>query len=629
MLRSFIPLFAMTFVICLFIVLMQFVWRYIDEMVGKGLSVDVIAELMFYAALSLVPMALPLSILLASLMTFGGLGEHFELTAMKASGISLTRVMKPLTLFIAIVAVAAFFFQNNLLPVAQTKMYTLLFSMHQKSPELDIPEGVFYDQITGYNLFVDKKDRATGVLHNMMIYDVSKGADNAAIILADSGRLSMNSDQAHLLLDLWNGEQFENLREASVQGTSTPYRRESFAFKQITIPFDANFNRMDEEGIRNQYVGKDIARLQATIDSVGHRIDSIGGVYSAELASAPRVGISANHQVQTDSGYVSMPYGDVAINTPINVDSLFGVGSSHARAQLLSSALARARNVRQDYEFRSMMVIEEMKNVRRHGIELHKKFTLSFACLIFFFIGAPLGAIIRKGGLGTPLVLSVLLFIFYFIIDNSGNKMARDGRVDVWEGMWLSSFVLLPLGIFFTWKAVNDSAVFNKDTYVNAIRRILCLPERRSVQLKEVVIDDISDAQAAVILRRLADEMRRWLSDASQSANIKSMLKGYADHWFKGRDIANISALSIQEEQSVREMSNTRNKHLIALLDAMAPLREAWVLEPTPRVWMGYAAGIILPVGIVIYVWSLVILRRLRRQTANSLELIEQFLEKQ
>jgi len=286
MLRSFLPLFLMTFFICLFIVLMQFLWRYIDELVGKGLEVHVIGELFFYAALTMVPMALPLAILLASLMTFGNLGERFELTAIKASGISLMKAMRPLIVFIALVAVGAFFFQNYVLPFAQVKMWTLLYSVRQKSPELEIPEGVFYDQIAGYNFYVEHKNRDTGTLYDMMIYDVSRGFDNSRIILADSGHLKLADDKEHLFLQLYDGEQFENLKENTNGAPSSgnqPYRRESFKLKEILLTFDANFNRMDESGMRNQYVGKNIEELRATIDSVTERVDSIGAEYAQLL----------------------------------------------------------------------------------------------------------------------------------------------------------------------------------------------------------------------------------------------------------------------------------------------------------------------------------------------------------
>ena len=511
MLQSFLPLFLMTFFICLFIVLMQFLWRYIDDLVGKGLEVSVIAELFFYAALTMVPMALPLAVLLASLMTFGNLGERFELTAMKASGVSLLKAMRPLMVLMTFVAIGAFFFQNNVLPIAQTKMWTLLYSMRQKSPELEIPEGVFYDQIPGYNLFVQSKDRNTGVLNNVMIYDMSAGFDNARIILADSGKMSMTSDKTHLFLRLYDGEQFENLKEqgGTVKG-NVPYRREMFDSKEILISFDANFNRMDEDGMRNQYVGKNIEELQATIDSVNHRIDSIGTTYGEAIKQIPYLGIPYYERQYAGGGVIEVPQKPITLEKPLDIDSLYRGKNAASQKGLIAQAITKAKRNRQDYEFRSYQMRDDRKTIRRHGIELHKKFTLSFACIIFFFIGAPLGAIIRKGGLGMPLVISVFLFIFYYIIDNSGYKMAREGRLEVWEGMWLSSAVLLPLGIFFTYKAVNDSAVFNRDAYANFFRRIFGYNEIRNVQLKEVIMDEVVVADALVMLQSLADACSRF-----------------------------------------------------------------------------------------------------------------------
>ena len=435
MLQSFLPLFLMTFFICLFIVLMQFLWRYIDDLVGKGLEMSVIGELFFYAALTMVPMALPLAVLLASLMTFGNLGEQFELTAMKASGVSLIKSMRPLIVLMVFVAIGAFFFQNNVLPIAQTKMWTLLYSMRQKSPELDIPEGVFYDQIPGFNLFVKEKDQETGVLRELLIYNVNRGSDNATIIYADSGKMSMTDDKSHLFLKLWNGEQFENLREQTGISTSNvPYRRESFDDKEVLIKFDANFNRMDESGMRNQYVGKNIDELQATIDSVNIRVDSIGDVYGKAIKEMPYFGIQYYTSEYTDSGRVTMKQPEIALAAPVNVDSIFRGSNPSLTKSYLNQALTKARRIHQDYEFKSLAMNDDRRTIRRHSIELVKKFTLSVACLVFFFIGAPLGAIIRKGGLGMPLVISVFLFIIYYIIDNSGYKMAREGHIEVWEG---------------------------------------------------------------------------------------------------------------------------------------------------------------------------------------------------
>lgn len=557
MLRTFLPLFLMTFFICLFIVLMQFVWRFIDDLVGKGLETHVLAELFFYAALTMVPMALPLSILLASLMTFGNLGESFELTAMKASGVSLLKVMKPLIIFIGFVAVGAFFFQNDVLPVAQTKMYTLLYSVKQKSPELEIPEGVFYDQIPGYNFFVDHKNQETGTLYDLMIYDVSRGFDNARIILADSGHLKLADDKQHLFLQLHSGEQFENLREntSGHHSQNQPYRRESFRLKEILLKFDTNFNRMDESGMRNQYVGKNIEELQATIDSVGLRVDSIGATYARDIKERPWLRIPFYTDRYVDGERVKMPQKPVEMAEPIDIDSLFYrqrpamVGSYLAQAQL------KAQRVKQDYEFKSFAMEADRETIRRHQIEMQKKFTLSFACLIFFFIGAPLGSIIRKGGLGTPLVISVLLFIFYYIIDNTGYKMARDGKIEVWAGIWLSSAVLLPLGIFFTTKAMNDSAVFNIDAYRNAWRRLRGTL-RRELEVKEFTLNEVEPARAIEMLTRLQEACRH-LRRAYRDMNLGKRLY-YLVRKFPERDKAQAVL-----NDTVDYLANSRRKNII------------------------------------------------------------------
>jgi lipopolysaccharide export system permease protein len=610
MLQSFLPLFLMTFFICLFIVLMQFLWRYIDDLVGKGLEVSVIAELFFYAALTMVPMALPLAVLLASLMTFGNLGERFELTAMKASGVSLLKAMRPLMVLMTFVAIGAFFFQNNVLPIAQTKMWTLLYSMRQKSPELEIPEGVFYDQIPGYNLFVQSKDRNTGVLNNVMIYDMSAGFDNARIILADSGKMSMTSDKTHLFLRLYDGEQFENLKEqgGTVKG-NVPYRREMFDSKEILISFDANFNRMDEDGMRNQYVGKNIEELQATIDSVNHRIDSIGTTYGEAIKQIPYLGIPYYERQYAGGGVIEVPQKPITLEKPLDIDSLYRGKNAASQKGLIAQAITKAKRNRQDYEFRSYQMRDDRKTIRRHGIELHKKFTLSFACIIFFFIGAPLGAIIRKGGLGMPLVISVFLFIFYYIIDNSGYKMAREGRLEVWEGMWLSSAVLLPLGIFFTYKAVNDSAVFNRDAYANFFRRIFGYNEIRNVQLKEVIMDEVVVTDALVMLQSLADACSRFTARYARTMS-------YVKYWMQGIDRDEISGFVDRLEGTVEYMSNSRDKIVINKLMDYPVIRRMWFHQPSYGKWMSYAAMIVFPVGLPVYLIGLHCHKKLLKEVA-------------
>ena len=595
-LKSFLPLFLMTFFICLFIVLMQFLWRYVDEMVGKGLEMSVLAELFFYAAVTMVPMALPLAILLASLMTFGNLGERLELLAIKAAGISLLQIMRPLVIFLIFVAIGAFFFQNNVLPKSQVKMWTLLYSMRQKSPELDIPEGVFYDQISGYNLYVKKKDHKTGMLYDVMIYDMSSGFDNAMIILADSGKLKMTDDKEHLFLTLYSGESFENLRD---QRTSTsnniPYRRETFSLKEIMIAFDANFNRMDDGIMQNQYIGKDLAALQSSIDSMTQRVDSIGDNYARSLRSSGYFSLHGRSGMRMTEADSVREQKALAEAKTVNLDSLFDGGSLQRKQLYLDRAVVRAERYKSDYEFRSYTLADENKAIRRHQIEMYKKFTLSFACIIFFFIGAPLGAIIRKGGLGMPVVVSVFMFIFYYIIDNSGYKLARDGRWEVWEGMWLSSAVLLPLGIFLTYKAVKDSAVFNPDVYINFFRKLIGRQELRKVVLKEVIIEDMYPDVAIEKAHRLSGSCRCFLDKVGRKR------QSYWKYCLYGYDKSDIMELGAQVNDLVDYVSNSNSQIVISKLMDYHVLFNLWVYRPVPSKKWGYLLAALFPIGLLLY----------------------------
>ncbi|MDE6276587.1 MAG: LptF/LptG family permease [Muribaculaceae bacterium] len=553
MLQRFLPLLAMTFFICLFIVLMQFLWRSIDDLVGKGLEIRVIAELFFYAALTMVPMALPLAVLLASLMVFGNLGEKFELTAMKAAGISLFKIMRPLIILMSVIAVGAFFFQNNVLPIAQTKMWTLLFSVRQKSPEVEIPVRSFYDQIPNMNLYVERKNPETGMLYGMIIYDLSRGIDNSRVIMADSGRFNFTEDRTRLFLRLHSGEMFENMRDNSLGVSSArylPFRREQFKDKDIYFPFDMNFNRMDEAGMRSQYIGQNVKELLHSIDSIQTRIDSVGDMYARELRKTEVLGLPV---VLPEASSPSRHAGLSAEE----LDSIYAGPTPSMGKSYLYQAIAKMKRTKQEYEYRSLAFEEQEKLMRRHDIEMQKKFTLSFACLIFFFIGAPLGAIIKKGGLGTPLVISVLLFIVYYIIDNTGYKMARDGKVAVWVGIWLSSAVLLPLGVFFTYKAVGDSAVFNADAYRAFFRRLTGKSTPRALTLKEVRMEETESEEA----RRRLEAFRRTIAEAQSAlAATPRLLKPLR----RGRIMEPVVS---ELEPLVGYLSNTDSKFVIGLLN--------------------------------------------------------------
>lgn len=468
-LQTFLPVFFMTFGISLFIILMQFLWKYVEDLVGKGLETHVLAELFLYAALTLVPMALPLAILLASLMSFGNLGERYELLAIKAAGISLLRAMRPLIVLIIFVCIGAFFFQNDIIPKINVKFRTLMISIKQKSPELDIPEGSFYSGIENYNIYVKAKDKETGTLREVMIYDVSKGFDNMAVIVCDSAKMKMSSNKDYLQLNLYNGQQFSNFKQSGLGDRSAlrndkfvPYSRENFKEKTVIIPFDANFNRMDEASMDGTQISKNVAQLRASVDSLTTIVDSLN--INDRKVMLKYTYLSYRNSYENDTSKVE---DDGRLRTSYSLDSVLNSLSSSEKISVYSEAMSRAEANKNDFMFRSISKIDTQKKIRQHNVELQRKFTLSFACLIFFFIGAPLGAIIRKGGLGMPVVVSVILFIIYYIIDNLGYKMARDGVWAVWQGVWLSSFILFPLGVFITYKAINDSALLNADAYRN------------------------------------------------------------------------------------------------------------------------------------------------------------------
>ena len=594
MIQSFLPVFFMTFFICLFIVLMQFLWKYVDEMVGKGLEISVLLELFFYAALTMVPLSLPLSILLASLMTFGNLGEQLELLAIKAAGVSLLRVMRPLIFLVVLLSILAFFFQNNVLPQAQVKMWTLLYSMRQKSPELDIPEGVFYDQINGYNLYVGEKDRENGLLKDMMIYDVSQGFDNAMIVMADSGRLKTTADKKHVILTLYSGESFENLKsERTNSYTNIPYRRETFSKKELLIPFDGNFNRLDDDLMAGQYVGKNYSELRVSIDSLNSIVDSLGYEYASKLKSSGFFGVTSE-TLPADSAMRArrlQKEHEAALAT--NLDSLWSGNNNQRRQLYVSRALERATTVKNNYEFSAITLDDKQGAIRRHEIELMKKFTLSLACIIFFFIGAPLGAIIRKGGLAIPIVVSVILFIIYYIIDNSGYKLARDGVWEVWQGIWLSSMVLMPLGIFLTSRATKDSAVLNLDLYADFFRHILGKDKVRKVSHKEIVMANMDNNVAEEQARKLSVACREYLANEPRI--------NYINYWMRGYDVAVLRKLAAAVESLVTYTAETTNHLVTTKLMDYPVLHAERILAPFRIKLIDTICMMLFPIGLPIY----------------------------
>ena len=601
MFQTFLPLFIMTFGICLFIVLMQFIWRYIDDMVGKGFELSVLAEMLFYAAVFLVPMALPLSILLASLMAFGNLGERLELLAMKSAGVSLLHIMRPLIIFVCFISVGAFFFQNNVMPVVQVKLYSLLYSMRQKSPELEIPEGIFYKDIEGFNVYVREKDN-TGLLKDLMIYNYSQGFEKAEVTVADSGRLKSSVDKLFLVMTLYNGESFQNMpQESGKKDDAVPYRRESFSSKELLIEFDANFSRTDESFLQSRFMGKNMASLQSSIDSMGVRLDSIKNVnaramfeqsYRRTLTPPPtKARTEEEEEVKPEDTSWAMIGQDIP---PVNFDSLLLAEEPSSRAAILGRVKSSIENIKSEYYFKSFTIADESYNLRQHISEWHKKFTLSFSCLVFFFIGAPIGAIIRKGGLGTPVVVSVFLFIFYYMVNNIGLKMARDGVWAEWEGVWLSSFVLAPMGIFLTYKAVNDSVIMNADTYINAIKNIFGKKDTRKVERKEVII---FDPEYPTVINKLTD----------LQANCKAYLNeskkrlGYIKFWKQFGTNRQIPEISEEIELIVEELGNSDQILILNKLMDFPIVKGYTLISSNQSAKFGLFLGVFIPIGLLLY----------------------------
>jgi len=625
MLQTFLPLFVMTFGICLFIVLMQFLWRYIDDMVGKGLEIAVLGEMFLYAALFLVPMALPLAILLASLMTFGNLGERLELLAMKSAGVSLINIMKPLIILIASVSIGAFFFQNDAMPVINVKLYSLLHSIKQKSPELQVPEGVFFGDIADYSMYVKKKDPKTGQLQDMIIYDYTAGFNNARVILADSGRLKTSADKLFLVITMYDGESFENMsndastpRSSNAEQKAVPYRRESFASKEILIRYDGNFTRMDDSFLQNQYMGKDLKDLQSSIDSMSVRLDSIKDMNANSIfeSSYKRNFIVRDTDNQyRDSLNEQKEHGKIikridASAVKLNFDSLYQAQAPSGKAAVLARVKTSIEHVKGDYQFRALTLGSDAQIMRRHITEWHKKFTLSCACLVFFFIGAPLGAIIRKGGLGVPVIISVLLFIFYYIVDNIGFKMARDGVWPAWQGMWLSSAVLAPMGVFLTYKAVNDSVIMNADTYLNAFKKLLGRRSGRKVDMKEVIIFTPDYPTVSARLGKLIIASEEYLRSHKRWTN-------YFTFWKEGGRDIEAKKIAKETEEIVEELSNSDQILILNKLMDYPVIAGYNLLPGNMSKQMGMAIGIFFPLGIILYLFA-IYKRRLLRQDIKA-----------
>lgn len=460
----------MTFFIALFILLMQFLWKWIDELVGKGLEWYIIGELMTHASITLIPMALPLAILLSSIMTFGNLGENYELVALKSAGISLFRIMAPLIFFIGAISIGAFYFSNYVMPFTYLKMSALLFDIRQQSPELSIKEGAFFNDIDGYSIKVAKKDYKTGLLREIMVYDHTSRKGNTQVTIADSGYMNMSADERFLILDLYNGytylEADEEKKRRSIR--TYPFRRDAFEEQNLMFQMDANnLDRTDEGLFKKHYQVLNLEQLNYSVDSLNEKYSSRQTMFSNNLLRTNYFKKESKNEVADSIAFSYVKVADATL-----FDSLMHSIDIKKKEQLVTLAQNFARSAKGYIESTEKDLNGQRKWIRKHEIEWHRKFTLSFACIVLFFIGAPLGAIIRKGGLGMPVVVSVFFFILYYLISITGEKFVREDIWPAYQGMWLSSAILLPLGIYLTYKAANDSVILSIDTQLQAIKKL-------------------------------------------------------------------------------------------------------------------------------------------------------------
>lgn len=619
-LKSFLLLFAGTFFICLFIFMMQFLWRYVDELVGKGLEINVLAQFFFYSGLTLIPLSLPLAILLAALMTFGNFGERYELLSMKAAGIPLLRIMRPVVLFCVFLGGMSFFFQNVIGPQAQKQLWTLLVSMKQKSPEVDIPEGVFYSDIDGYNIYVKQKDRKTGMLKDILIYNFSDGFENAHIIWAAEGKLELTADKQHLFLHLYNGEQFENLKSQSVISRNVPYRRETFKEKHTLIKFSSEFNMVDGSFLDRRSDIKNMHEISVAIDSLTVHADSVGRSMYTDIMST-----TYRSPVLTPADSTKMKEERVAF---INTDSIYNSMTSQEKLKVLTTTGNRISSLASDWDMKSFLTKDTDNNIRSHRSDWHKKITLSLACIIFFFIGAPLGAIIRKGGLGMPVVISVLIFVIYYIIDSGATRVAKSGEMNIVLGTWMSTIVLAPLGAFFTYKSNKDSVVFNIDVYAAFFRKLFGIRQSRHLFKKEVIIHTPEYQKDMDILEEISRDCTVYL----ENHRLKGM-PNYIQIFTNNKHDDAIAEINKKMETVIEELSNTKDAVLLNLLNNYPFLSVKAHKSLFDNRWLNLLFGIVIPAGLLLYlnIWRYRIRldKDLRTIIKNNQSIIEQIRNQQ
>ncbi|MBR3939842.1 MAG: LptF/LptG family permease [Bacteroidales bacterium] len=459
-LRSFVGPLVLTFLLAVFVLLMQFLWKYIDDMVGKGLDFWIIAQLLFYASATFVPMALPIATLFASIMTMGNFGEKYELVAMKAGGISIKRVMMPMALMVFLLTGMAFYFANNVMPVAVLKYKMTLYDVTRKKPALNIKPSEYYSGIDGYVIRIDQKDKENKNLKNIIIYDHTDGMGNVSVTVADRGRMTVTPDERFLVFDMYDGYSYvEDVKGQNAY--ARPLTR--MKFDEQTMRFDLSafaFNKVDKEHFRGSYQMMNVKQLDEAMDTLRINREKKVLDFKNEVSSSFSIKeMTANSNVAN----VQLLKGDYPL-------SLINDLPERKQKNIRRVALHSARKVNEDVAMYEQILQNDLEYINRHGIEWHQKFTLSVACFVLFLIGAPFGSIVRKGGLGLPLVASVIFFVLYYVINTICIKAIRETALPPY-GMWISTLAMLPLGIFLTLKATTDSGLFDRGTWQKIIRK--------------------------------------------------------------------------------------------------------------------------------------------------------------
>ena len=462
-LKSFIGPFFAILAITIFILVMQFLWLYIDELVGKGLELKVILEFLMWGSCQVLPLALPLATLLASMMTFGDMGEHYELTAMNSAGISLARILVPATVASAVIAVSAFFIGDRLVPYSINQIYTMRDDIGRTKSEIKIPVGTFYDGIEGYILRIDDRDKDSGMMYGVMVYDHTTEKGNLRLTVADSGLMKMSKAKDYLTFQLYDGTNYQETNTRKYRDTTLALQRIHFSRQEMVIPLENySFQHSDSARYGEQVRSMSNEQLRHGRDSLAEKSDTGAEKFLQEIRSS----YALQWQSQLDSGWkdpAKKPF-DLS-REPSSWEN------PERRRQAYESALSNASQIQSTLQTQGMEAYEYSRLLRLSEVEIWKKYAQALACFILFFIGAPIGSLIRKGGLGTPAVVSILFFVLYWVVDISGTKLARDGAATPFIGVFISSFVQIPIGVFLTWMAIREKSI-NLDAFKTWRRKL-------------------------------------------------------------------------------------------------------------------------------------------------------------